>query len=572
MKKIIYIILISLLFLTACEDFLDRRPIGQETTDSFLGNPETAEANFEQMIRACYSTFYTSENSLGTHPHHGEWMFGDWLSDDCEKGGNGAGDFPEVLDWRRWDITPISSNRENVVWLVAYTGIGRSNDVLVLVENYKDALSEATYNRIKGEALFIRSYYYFYLAKVYGSVPYFDHPVQADEYYDQVRMAPEELYANIEAGMAEAASLLPVKSQFGDVYPGGRATKGAAQAVLARIISMEIGFGYNGKTWQDVYDMTSSIIASNEYSLLSNYAMIWEPEGEQQSESVFEIQCEDIGQGYGSPGGNIQARMTTYRLDAAINPDPANPDVANPALTANGWGFSTPSENLVAEFEDGDPRLPNTVIRDGDRMYEDGDPATIEVINVIENNDCPSGYWFRKYTVRQDEALTNNTSSGKNMRLVRYAEVLLLHAEAAYHTGREAEARDAINEIRTRARQSTYPKGSEEGNIGYPAPSTDPNLLPDITSSGDQLLADIKRERRVEMAIEGQRAWDLIRWGEYEEALRTKIIPEDHFLSGEDPDQIVNNYRSHLFDGKVPSFPIPPNEASVYRIQQSPGY
>lgn len=563
MKNLIYIIFISALVLSGCEEHLERKPLGQETVESFLGNPETAEDNFEQMIRACYSTFYASENSIGNHNHHGEWMFGDWLSDDCQKGGNGAADFPEVLDWRRWSITPATPNHENNAWRVSYAGIGRTNDVLTLVEEYVDALSPATYNRIKGEALFIRSYYYFYLAKVYGSVPYFDSPVLPDEYYDQERMAPEELYANIEADMAEAVSLLLPKSQWTDVWPGGRATKGAAQAVLARIISMEIGFGFNGKTWQDVYDVTKAIIDSDEYELLGNYAMIWEPEGEQSSESVFEIQCADLGQTYGAPGGNIQPRMTTYRVPS---------DQGDKNLTANGWGFSTPSVNLVNEFEPGDPRLPNTAISDGDRLYEDGDPETNEVINVEPTDDCPSGYWFRKYTVRQDESLTNNTSGAKNMRLVRYAEVLLLHAEACYHTNREDEARQMINTIRDRARQSTFPKGSEELNPGYPAPSSDPDLLPPVTASGAALLDAIKHERRVEMAIEGQRAWDLIRWGEYEEALRERIIPEDRFLSGEDVGTIVNNYNSHLYNGLVPSFPIPPNEASVYRIEQSPGY
>ena len=563
MKNKIFLLAIIALFFAGCEDFLDRKPLGQETVESFLGNPETAEASFEQMIRACYSTFYASENSIGQHNHHGEWMFGDWLSDDCEKGGDGAADFPEVLDWRRWDITPTTANHENNAWRVAYAGIGRANSVLNLLEQYQAALSPETYDRIKGEALFIRGYYFFYLAKVYGSVPYFDAPILADQYYDQQRLAPEALYAEIEADLTEAASLLLPIGQWEDVWPGGRATKGSAQAVLARVISMEIGFDFNEKEWEDVYAVTSEIIASNEYSLLANYAMIFEFEGEQSSESVFEIQCADLGQTYGAPGGNIQCRMTTYRTPA---------DQSDRRLTANGWGFSTPSENLVAEFEAGDPRLPCTAISDGDRLNEDGDPLTNEVIDVDETDQCPTGYWFRKYTIHQDTSITNNTAGEKNMRLIRYAEVLLLHAEACYWTSRESEALEMVNMVRDRARQSTYPKGSEEGNPDYPDPSDDPNLLPPISSSGTQLLEDIKHERRVELAIEGQRTWDLIRWGEYEDALVNRIIPDDHFLSGEDANEILLNYQSHLYDEKVPSFPIPPNEASVYRIQQSPGY
>jgi hypothetical protein len=564
MKKTVYIIAIFAVFLGGCEDFLDRKPLGQQTTESFLGNPAVAEQNFEQMIHACYSVFYASENSLGQHNHHGEWMYGDWLSDDCEKGGNGAGDFPEVLDWRTWSILPSAASHENNCWRVSYVGIARANAVLKLVEDYKDNLSEAVYNRIKGEGLFVRAYFYFYLAKVYGSVPYFDSPVLPDQYKNPPKMAPEELYAKIDADLVEATALVPEKNDFpSGVWPGGRATRGAVRAVLARVITMEIGFGFNGRTWQDVYDVTKAIIDANQYLLASNYATIFEMEGEQNSESVFEIECADFSQPYGAPGGNLQVRMVTFRPNTSLN--------AGKNLTTGGWGFSCPSKNLVAEFEAGDPRMPCTVISNGDRMWEDGDPATDEVILTVEDDDCPTGYWFRKYCSTIEDNPSNNTDGKQNMRKVRYAEVLLTYAEAAFHTNREDEARQYVNMVRERARNSTYPLGSEDGNTGYPAKSTNPDLLPDVTATGAALLTAIKHERRVELGIEGNRAWDLIRWGEYEDAIR-KYIAEDHFLKGGSPEQAVSNYRTHLIDGKVPSFPIPPDEVESYGVEQNPGY
>lgn len=563
MKKQIFIITIITLFISGCEDFLDKKPLGQSTTESFLGNPETAEESFETMIRACYCVFYVSENSWGTHNHHGEWMFGDWLSDDCEKGGNGASDFPEVLDWRTWETKAVSGNHQDNAWMTGYLGVARSNAVLQLIDKYQSNLSDATYNRIKGEALFIRGYFYFYLARVYGSVPYFDLPVLPDQYKDQPKVSPEELYALVEADLAEAVELVPEKSGWGNIFPGGRATKGAVRAILARVISMEIGFGFNGKTWQDIYDITKAIINSGEYTLVQNYATIFEFEGEMNSESVFEIECVDVNQPYGAPGGNLQPRMVTLRIDA---------NNSGKHLTTGGWGFSCPSENLYNEFEPGDVRRECTIISDGAVLWADGNASTDEQIVVTETDDCPTGFWSRKYCLSPDKNPTQNTSSEYNMRKCRYAEVLLLHAEAAYHVNQEAEARQYVNMIRDRARGSTPPLGSVLEEPGYPPIPDTTGILPPVTASGPDLLTAIKHERRVELAIEGNRAWDLIRWGEYEDALRYRIIPEDHFLAGVDVEQVINNYRSHLIDGKVPCLPIPPNEVIQFGVEQNPNY
>jgi hypothetical protein len=562
MKRNIYIIAILVFLVSACEDFLDKKPLGQSTTESFLGNPETSEESFETMIHACYSVYYISENSWGSHNHHGEWMFGDWLSDDCEKGGNGLADFPEVLDWRSWNIVPVSGHHENNAWMTGYLGVARANVVLQLIERYKDNLSDAVYERIKGEAYFIRGYFYFYLARIYGSVPYFSEPVLPDQYKNAPKLGPEELYANIEQDLRGAVSLIPEKSAWVSVYPGGRATKGAARAILARVLTMEIGFSFNGVTWEDVYEVTNDLVSSQQYNLVPNYATIFEMEGEQSSESVFEIECVDLKPAYGDPGGNLHPIMVTLR------PTPEN---SSKRLPTGGWGFSCPTQSLFDAFEAGDVRRECTIIKDGDILWEDGDPLTDEQIIVSEAPICPTGYWCKKYCYNVDLQPSDNTNSEINMRIVRYAEVLLTHAEACYHTGNEADARIYVNMVRDRARTSTPPKGSVLGNSDYP-PAPDPaGLLDPITSSGADLLAAIKHERRVELALEGNRAWDLIRWGEYEDALRTRIIPDDWFLGGENPEQVVQNYNSHLIDG-VPTFPIPPDEVEQFGIEQNPGY
>jgi hypothetical protein len=558
-RKSYYISLIAaaLLFFGSCEDFLEERPVAQETTDSFLSDPATAEANFEQMMRAAYSVFTISEASWQNNRHWFEAMISDWMSDDCQKGGNGPGDMPEMLDMRSWTAIPMNTtvSHYETPWLVGYLGSGRANTILKLLEDYKDNLSEVSYSRMKGEALFIRGYFYFLLAKCFGSVPYYSEPVSTNDYYNPPKATPEELYAYIEADLTEAVSLCPEKnsSAWGSVWTGGRATKGAARAVLARVITMEIGFGFNGKTWQDVYDQTNAIISSGIYNLLPNYATVFEDEGEMGLESVFEIPCADLGGGYGSPGGNMQQRMTTLRPDPDLTYGDNTP--------TGGWGFSNPTNNLYAQFETGDPRRECTIIANGDIFMGD-------VIPTTDTDICPDGHWSRKYCGPDPR---QNTQGEKNMRLVRYAEVLLTHAEACYHTSREAEALTTLQIVRARAQASSGPKGSILGEIDtYPVPA---GTLAGITATGGQALLDaIKHERRVEMAIEGQRTWDLIRWGEFENVLSTVIIPGDRFLGSMNPSEAVASYRTHLIDGLVPCLPIPADEVETYGIEQNPGY
>ena len=569
MKKQVYIIAIIafVLSLGGCDDFLDEKPVAQETTDSFLSDPATTEAHFEQMLHAAYSVFTISEATWRSNRHWFENMISDWLSDDAQKGGNGTGDMGEMLDMRSWSAAPqaTTTSHYGTPWLVGYLGANRANTILVLLEDYKSNLSTSAYNRIKGECLFLRGYFYFLLAKVFGSVPYYSEPVTTNEYYDQPKMSPEELYSAIEADLSEAVNLVPEKGNWGDIWDGGRATKGAVRAVLARVITMEIGFGLNGKTWQDVYDQTSAIRSSGKYTLLPNYAMIFEDEGEMGTESVFEVPCADLGSGtYGAPGGNMEQRMTTLRPDGDLHYGPNTP--------TGGWGFSTPTQDLFNQFEPGDFRRQCTIIDSGDVFLGDMIPTRVADI-------CPTGYWFRKYAAPDPRT---NTTGDKNYRVVRYAEVLLTHAEAAYHLGLTSEAFEALNEVRERAQTSTGPKGSILGEIDtYPTEvSTLAPLNPSL--SGQDLLDAIRHERRVELGVEGQRSWDLIRWGEFEDALRNSIIPDDYFLGSLSPDAIVDNYRSHLMNAQgthtgttedvIPGLPIPSDEVENYGIEQNPGY
>jgi hypothetical protein len=587
-NKIFFIAIILVVFAGCNSDFLNQKPLGVQTTASFLGDPSTAEQNFEYMIRATYEVLnwcdgQWSASVLTTTNHMCDWMFGDMLSDDGVKGGNGPGDQSEFNDWRDWN--PASGEaHENAFWLTGWTGVARANAVINALETYKSNLSAITYKRIKGEAYFLRAYFYFNLEREYGQFPYFTQPVQPSQIFatSTLMKTPEQIYANIEADLTTADSLALVKSQWQSTFnvaPEGRGTKGAVEAIKARVIAMEIGFGFNNKTPQDLYNVTESIISSGEYSLSANYATNFEMEGENNSESVFEIQCANLNQGYGGPGGNLWTIMLSPRFTA----------VDGTSVGRNlysGWGFDCPTHSLFNEFEvttggTPDPRRSCSIIKNGDYLYADGIASTNELVSLYDSStDCPTGYFGRKYAI--PPALSpgaTNDNTPVNIRVCRYADVLLLNAEAAYGIGpsKYAEAIGILNQIRERARASSGPKGSQYETPGYPSPSSDPNLLKDIPSSvtGPALLTAIKHERRCELAMEGfYRYWDLIRWGQYEDAINEYVSADWELKLS--PAQVLTNFKSHLIHtGKlqdVPCWPIPESEVTNFQFPQNPGY
>jgi starch-binding outer membrane protein, SusD/RagB family len=580
MKKQLIILAFIALFLGGCEDFLNVKPIGQPTTDSFLSDPAQTEASIEIMLRAAYSIFTAAEQTWRANVHYFENFLPNCIADDSQKGGNGISDIPEMLNPRSWTCiasASLSSHFETP-WVVGYLGVARANNVLQQLDLYKANVSQQYYDRVRGECLFIRAYFYFLLEKNFGSFPYYTEPVTANQYFDQVKEKPEVIYANIEADLRECITLVPEKSGFADagIWWGGRGSKGAARALLARVLTMEIGFGMNGKTWQEVYDITEDIINSGEYSLVPNYAMVWEDEGEMSDEAVFETPCADIGQGYGQPGGNMEQRMTTFRPDAnLIYGD-------NTTIRGGGWGFETPTQNLFDQFTVGDHRREITMVSDGNINFGEVMPVTVSDI-------CPTGHWYRKY---QGPNPRHNTSGEKNYRVIRYSEVLLTYAEAASHIGNDAEALDKLNMVRERAMNSSGPKGSVLGDETlYPTSNGLPDGTPTVASTlqlvpnttGAALLDSIKHERRVELAVEGNRLYDLYRWGEFEDALRHNgIVTDDRYIGTMDPEDVVANYESHTMNKEgvhtggaedvIPVLPIPVDEVENFRLEQNPGY
>ncbi|WP_319268590.1 RagB/SusD family nutrient uptake outer membrane protein [uncultured Draconibacterium sp.] len=550
MKKLIYIFFAFGLILASCDDFLEVDPIAQETEESFFNTPENAI----YAVNACYDIIGMTE---GPGPdfqwlaHNYEFFFGDFLSDDAEKGSKEA-DFQELQEMVEWRVTPGSGVLEGL-WIKCYDGIYRCNSVLKQLANSK--LDEALKTRLEGEALFVRGYFYAYLVKVYGGAPVFTEPLTPDQFGTIERASYHETFEQAIADFKMAVDRLPEKSGY-DASDLGRATKGAARAYLARTLMYQIGMDAESSTsWDDVYAQTSAIINSGEYQLASNFATIFEMDGENNSGSIFELQFVE-----GTTPNAPEKTGTNFHQFQGNRTD-------------WGWGFNNPSVNLFETFEDNDPRLGCTVYGES---FNGGVVHGVKRDYDLTAQMTP--YMNRKAALEPAYRPAIGKSSAGNVRKLRYAEVLLTHAEAAFHTSKEGEAKQMLNMIRERARNSTYAKGWVEGTVDY-TPTGFSGNLPEITSSGQELLEAIWKERRVELAMEAQRFWDLVRTGRYLEALDLKKetfkTSDGETLRYENVD-LRGNCLARSIDGpnghKVPLMPIPLREVEDWGLTQNVGY
>ena len=508
-----------------CTKVLDKAPLGVETEQNFFLDPSKAILG----INAVYDVLSWDEGPGSGHNY--EWMYGDVLSNDAEKGST-PGDFPTITALKTWNVDPGNTPAGSTYYNM-WQGIFRANTV---IKN----LSAATWdpvlkNRIMGEAYFLRGYFYFYLARLFGGMPLFKEPVKPSEFGATPRASLGDTYKLIEEDFKKASELLPERSG----YPAadlGRTTKGAALGYWARAVMYQIGTdNKNGHKWQEVYDAANAVVNSGQYNLLANYAQIYEDEGENTSESVFEIQTKQSSEGWGP----IKSGTTN--------------NIIQNSRKLWGWGFNNPTTSLANEFEAGDPRKECT-------LYGDGS-IVLGIKQVIDfPNENATGFLNRKAAIIKP---LEAKASGQNLRKMRYADVMLMKAEAAANIGKEQEARDILNLIRTRARNSSKPKGSLENSLTYEPAGTPANALPPIASTitGDALKNAIYHERRVELGMEAIRFWDMVRTGKYLSTLPAAIRTacEARCLKT----GTVN---------PIPVLPLPLTEVQSWGLSQNPGY
>lgn len=453
---------ISLLFLTlvlwSCEGFLDVGPQSELTQEAF----PTSEADALQATNAVYSTLRV------WNYHSGGFPILDFLSDDGAKGSNpndGSNQAP-------YDNFTHSSTQDGLDrwWNALYQGIRRANVVIEKVPAIE--MDETLRNRYLGEASFLRALYYFDLVRGFGGVPLVtstEPPIKVP------RSTREETYDLIEADLLFAITNLPLKSEY-DAGDLGRATRGAAQALLAKVYLFQNDF-------TNAEDYALAVINSGEYDLEADFYNANDQDGEQGVESVFEI-----GATADRTAGNQYANTQGVR-----------------GTPNRGWGFNRPTIDLRNAFEPDDPREQATIIElgdviDGITILGDGstpDETTDENGIVIEIESYNRKVWY--------PGTSTDTQFGHNRRLIRYSDVLLMAAEALNENDQPTQALVHLNRVRERARQG------------------DPTILLDITETDKNLLRDIIfQERRVELALEGHRFWDIVRTGRGAEILGSK--------------------------------------------------
>ncbi|MBT6174896.1 MAG: RagB/SusD family nutrient uptake outer membrane protein [Flavobacteriales bacterium] len=474
-NSIVFVLIISLV--SCKKDFLEIDPLVGSTEANFYQNEDDAIA----ATIACYNNLQqevTPIQGLGGLAPHFRWYFGDVVSDDTDKGGSGDGDEPDLFKFESFQGT---SDSKLVLgeWQTAYKGIAYCN---IALENIPGIdMDNDVKDMLIGEIRFIRSYWYFNLATMFGGVPIIEEVLAPSE-YQQERSTEEQTWSFIEEDLSQAMLSLPRRSER-PLSETGRANWGAAASLLLK------SYVYQ-KKWDVAMDVANEIYNSGEYFLDMNYANIFTTSGENGSGSIWEIQYMS-GSG-GNWGNQLEGTFTNVFQRARGQ--------------FGGYGFNIPTQDLVDEFEEGDPRLNASVFQVGDEM---GDRGTF----TLEAAGMPHLYYCKKYfntAAEEGAALGDPNPNGlTNDRVIRYADVLLLRAEAAYHMGQQAIALEMINEVRSRARGG------------------DLNILPEVTAGGPYLLDAIYHERRVELSLEGHRFFDIVRQNRGQQLLSDK-----GFISG----------------------------------------
>lgn len=390
-------------------------------------------------------------------------ILGEIASDNTVCGGESATD---VTGWHQVDEmiqTPTNSNLKDI-WNWMFAGVQRTNYFM----EFQDKMDFDGKDEMIGEIKFLRAYYYFELVKWFGPVPLkIDERFKIGEEKTIPRSSVAEVYAQIEADLTYASSILPELP-----LQVGRATKGAAQALLGKAYLYQEKFAQA----DSVFDL---LIADGNYDLVDDYNSIFEDAGENGNESVFEIQYTDLeGAGFGClqcSEGNVAVGFNGIRG-------------YNGPLFSPGFSFNVPTQDAVDEFEIGDKRKGVAIL--DITAFADSTGATYS--EGYEH----TGYFNRKYLPRKRSVGAQgdlNLTNPNNYRAIRYADVLLMAAEASNRGNiSDIKAQGYLNLVRQRA----------FGDFDH-----------DITLTGAALTDAIYHERRVELIGEGFRFFDLVRTG-----------------------------------------------------------
>ncbi len=546
---------------TSCNDFIEVEPEGVINEELAMKNPEKMVTSAYAMLGDCW---YSYPFNL--------WPYGDVASDDCLKGGSGTTDtgYHPMEIWSTLTSTPGEFDE---LWYRLYCAISRCNRALVSVAEYgEEKLGAEKARQRDAEVRFLRAHFYFKLITMFRQIPWIDEQVYKNNTQEQTRndeFTYEQLFQKIINDFKVAYDVLPANQA-----DGGRVNKIAAASYLAKCyLTLAWGDGYeatngvahiNQEYMQKVVEYTNDVVSS-QYGYLEDFGDIFLPEYKNSKESIFAVQCSD----YKDDNTTFGRANWSNMLNGCWG------------MWSCGWDFHKPSQNLVSAFKTKNG-LPDFDNYDKTIDYPvNGAPTTQKwdprLFHTVGMPTFPYKY-EEAYTMTKGNSRTPNTygyytslkevpqrSKGEtynspwqafdmNDYVLRYSDVMLMRAEALIETGQLAEARTIINDIRQRA------KNSVAKHIQYAADQCEIALYP-TTYFNDKETARkcLQWERRLELAMENGRYFDLRRWGIASKTLNAYFETEQHDVyDGQTYAQYLKD--AHYTAGKNEFYPVPYNQ------------
>lgn len=466
----------SLILASGCKKFLEQDVPGRLVEQNFYKSDQDAT----QATTAIYDLMQAHYNSSWVSMY----MVKTLLSDEVNAGGSGPGDQEAYQS-----LDNFNHDADNAAvlgtWRLSYGTIFRANQVINKVTPDNDLR-----RRLIAEAKVLRAYNYLDLVSLWGPVPLVTGDIPPSDYTNTPRASKEEVYALIEKDLTEAIEVLPLKSNY-SVADRFRVSKGTAQALLGK------AFLYQ-EQWNDAATQFELVISSNQYGLESSVGKAFSRNGEFGLESLFEISyTNQRNYNWGNfpwdwqPESNVHIQLMGPRSDFYVK--------APGDSLIGGWGFNSPKKKIYDAFvAEGDVnRRMNSVMSEAELKSAGGDWTTTNAYDY-------EGYFQRKYGTFSTQTSTSGAdvaelNYGTNWRLLRYADVLLMAAEANNKAGNDGKALEYLNLVRQR-------------------PGT---ALPAVNVSGTLLFNAIVKERQLELAFEGFRFIDLVRWNLADQELKS---------------------------------------------------
>jgi len=454
MKRVIPILFTGLMLCsTSCENFLSEEPLSAISSENFYKTPADAQAG----VNAVYSVMPGYYGSNG-------WYFGDVSTEVASRGELTGG--LDVMDYTAAD--PVFRD----FWTVMYRGINYANVAIRLVPGIQ--MDETLRNRYVAECRFLRALFYFELVRGFGAVPKITEPSFDNSNNQLPRSAPEEIYQVIVDDLKAAESVLPATYASADI---GRATKGAAQALLAKVY-LTTG------DWTNARAKAQEVMQSGTYSLFPDFRNVFRIQNKNGREHIFSVQYKS-----GNSRGGGSAFTSQF---ASRNPNILlNGAIAGTAIAAERGFYNAVPDHYRKRIAMADS-FPN-------KYYPE-----ITAKGKAQAGPASMKYW--------DPAFGLSQGGDANWMVLRYADVLLIFAEAENElNGPTSAAYGAINQVRARARDE---------NANGVAEAEELALLPDLSDlSKESFRQAVWDERRMELCFEGHHRWDLLRTGRFINAL-----------------------------------------------------